>query len=129
MPWTPNIDTYARDDEFLIKCELAGLHPGNIELTVEGRQVLIQGQRNDEDQQQGSATEPGRQIHYGLFQAAVYVASHYDLGNATAQYQNGFLWIRVPRGGGQSGQLGIVLRQWGDAVQSSSAEPLRWRLG
>ena len=35
MQWVPNTDTDARDDVFLIKCELAGMKRTDLDLTVE----------------------------------------------------------------------------------------------
>ena len=45
--WIPNTDIYATDEGLVIKVELAGMRSENLQITVEGNQLRISGQRPD----------------------------------------------------------------------------------
>ena len=41
--WIPSADLSERDDEFEIRCEIPGVDPANIDVSVSGRTVTISG--------------------------------------------------------------------------------------
>ena len=93
--WVPNADVYTTDDGLVVKVELAGIRREDLELVVEGNHLLITGQRPD------SSRMPGikflvMEIHYGSFECVIEVPSGYDLCQARAGYQNGFLRVDIP---------------------------------
>ena len=95
--WGPNTDVYTTDEGLVVKVELAGMRREDLELSVEGNRLVISGQRPD-----GCRT-PGikflvMEIHYGAFECVIEVPSDYELSQARATYQNGFLRIDVPAG-------------------------------
>jgi HSP20 family protein len=93
--WVPNTDVYSTEDGLVIKVELAGMRPEDLALAVEGQRLWITGQRPD------SSRLPGikflvMEIHYGSFECVLEVPPGYDLSQAKAGYQNGFLRVDVP---------------------------------
>jgi len=47
--WVPNADIFiAEDGDLAILVELAGLRRENVELTIEGKRLLIRGERPDD---------------------------------------------------------------------------------
>jgi HSP20 family protein len=93
--WVPNTDVYATDEGLVVKVELAGMRREDLELAVEGNRLLITGQRPD------GCRAPGckflvMEIHYGAFECVIEVPPGYDLSQARAAYQNGFLRVDVP---------------------------------
>jgi HSP20 family protein len=93
--WVPNTDVYAMDDGLVVKVELAGMRREDLELTVEGNRLLITGQRPD------GCRAPGckflvMEINYGAFECVIEIPAGYDLSQARAAYQNGFLRVDVP---------------------------------
>lgn len=93
--WAPNTDVYVTDDGLVIKVELAGMKREDLELTIEGNRLRINGQRPD------GCRAPGckflvMEIHYGSFESVIELPPGYDLTQAKAAYQNGFLRIDVP---------------------------------
>ena len=93
--WVPNTDVYATDDGLVVKVELAGMRREDLELAVEGNRLLITGQRPD------GCRAPGckflvMEIHYGAFECVIEVPAGYELSQARAAYQNGFLRVDVP---------------------------------
>jgi len=93
--WAPNTDVYVYDEGLVIKVELAGMRREDLELTIEGNRLRISGQRPD-------GCRPPKckflvmEIHYGSFESVIELPPGYDLSQAKAAYQNGFLRIDVP---------------------------------
>ncbi len=93
--WVPNTDVYVMDGGVVIKVELAGMRREDLELTVEGNRLKIRGQRPD------GCRAPNckflvMEINYGAFESVIELPSGYNLSEARAAYQNGFLRIDVP---------------------------------
>jgi HSP20 family protein len=93
--WVPNTDVYTTEEGLVIKVELAGMRREDLELVVERNRLLIAGQRPD------GCRAPGikflvMEINYGSFECVIEVPAGYDLSQAKAAYQNGFLRVDVP---------------------------------
>ena len=93
--WVPNTDVYATEGSLVIKVELAGMRKEDLELTVEGNRLKISGQRPD-GCRAPKCTFLVMEINYGVFESIIEVPAGYDLSQAEASYQNGFLRVVVP---------------------------------
>ena len=93
--WAPNTDVYSTDDGVVIKVELAGMRREDLELTIEGNRLRISGHWPD-----GCRAPKCKflvmEINYGSFESVIELPAGYDLSQAKAAYQNGFLRIDVP---------------------------------
>ena len=93
--WVPNTDVYVKDGGLVIKVELAGMRREDLELTIEENRLRISGQRPD-----GCRSPKCKflvmEINYGAFESVIELPAGYDLSQAKAAYQNGFLRIDVP---------------------------------
>jgi HSP20 family protein len=93
--WAPNTDVYVTDDGLVIKVELAGMRREDLELTIEGNRLRISGQRAD-GCRGAKCKFLVMEINYGSFESVIELPAGYDLSQAKAAYQNGFLRIDVP---------------------------------
>jgi len=93
--WVPNTDVYVTDTGIVIKAEVAGLNRDDLELMVEGNSLRISGSRADGCREVGSKFHL-MEIHYGSFENVIELPPGYDLAQARAAYQNGFLRVDVP---------------------------------
>ncbi|HXI49988.1 MAG TPA: Hsp20/alpha crystallin family protein [Candidatus Saccharimonadales bacterium] len=93
--WIPNTDVYTTEEGLVVTVELAGMRREDLELVVEGQRLLICGQRPDGCRSPGSKFLV-MEIHYGAFECVIEVPTGYDLAQARALYQNGFLRVDVP---------------------------------
>lgn len=93
--WTPNTDVYVHATGAVIKVELAGIRKEDLELNVEGARLTIRGVRQDECRN-GNSNFQVMEIHYGAFESVVELPPGFDLAQARASYQNGFLRVDVP---------------------------------
>jgi len=93
--WVPNTDVYVSEGGLVVKVELAGMRREDLELVVEGNRVRIAGYRPD-----GCRSAKCKflvmEINYGAFETVIELPKGYDLNQARAAYQNGFLRIDVP---------------------------------
>jgi HSP20 family protein len=93
--WVPNTDVYVSDGGLVVKVELAGMRREDLELVIEGNRVRIAGYRPD-----GCRAAKCKflvmEINYGAFETIIELPKGYDLSQARAAYQNGFLRIDVP---------------------------------
>ncbi|MDB6053380.1 MAG: small heat shock protein [Verrucomicrobiales bacterium] len=93
--WAPNTDVYVTETGLVIKVELAGMKREDLELSIENSSLKISGQRED-----GCRTTKCKflvmEINYGSFETVIDLPSGYDLSQAKASYQNGFLRVDVP---------------------------------
>lgn len=94
--WVPNTDVYVADGKLVIQVELAGMRRTDLELMVEGNRLMICGKRPD-----GSRAPKCKflvmEINYGPFECVFEIPPGFDLCQARAAYQNGFLRIDVPQ--------------------------------
>ncbi len=94
--WVPNTDVYVADGNLVIKVELAGMKQEDLELTSSGNRLMISGHRPD-----GCRAPKCKflvmEINYGSFESVIELPPGYDLSQAQATYQNGFLRIDVPQ--------------------------------
>ncbi len=93
--WVPNTDVYVTEGGLVIKVELAGMRKEDLELSVEGNRLKISGHRPD-GCRAPKCTFLVMEINYGAFESVIELPSGYDLSQAKAAYQNGFLRIDVP---------------------------------
>jgi HSP20 family protein len=94
--WIPNTDVYVTEGQLVIKVELAGMRREDLELTVEGNRLMISGQRPDGGR--GAKCKfLVMEINYGSFECVIEIPEGYDLSQAKAAYQNGFLRVEVPQ--------------------------------
>jgi HSP20 family protein len=92
--WHPATDVYRTCDGWLLKFELAGVQPEDIELTVRGRAVRVSGTRRDccwgEE-----CRQVRMEIAYNRFERQVELPA--DLGGARidTEFRHGMLLVRI----------------------------------
>ena len=93
--WAPNTDVYVSDSGLVIKVELAGMQRENLELTVEGDNLRISGERPDGCRPPQCKFQ-AMEINYGAFETVIDVPEGFDVTCGKAVYQNGFLRVDIP---------------------------------
>jgi HSP20 family protein len=94
--WTPNTDVVVHETgELMVILELAGLTREDLDLAIDGSRLRIRGQRRNGDHDfVGSYLV--MEIATGPFEMVFEIPQHYDLTQARAVYDIGFLRIHVP---------------------------------
>ena len=90
----PAINVYADKDNAYVEAELPGVHSENIDITVEGDVLIIQGKK---ELSLENNTELYRdEIFSGSFERAVKLPSKIDADKIEATSKNGVLSIKLP---------------------------------
>lgn len=80
-----------------IKIELAGMREEEIEVTLYEDALVISGERHDDPARNENLYYDEAQIRYGPFRVEVLILSPIDRDNIKARYENGFLWVDLPK--------------------------------
>ena len=96
--WIPNTDVFVNSENCLvINVELAGMRKEDLEITIDGNRLMISGQRPDGGRSGSKCSFLVMEINYGPFECVIEIPVGYELSQAKAAYQNGFLRVEVPR--------------------------------
>ena len=94
--WLPAIDIYETKDRFVVTAELAGIEPGEVEVSVEDSVLTIRGERKFyEDVSDESFHRVERR--YGAFQRSLSLPATADAERIEASFDKGVLTIEVPK--------------------------------
>ena len=94
--WAPRVDVFDRDEQIVVRLDLAGIDAADIDITVEGRTLTVSGSRSIDD----SIDEQGyhrREIFSGEFRRTLVLPGGIDNESISARAENGMLEITVPR--------------------------------
>ena len=93
--WKPNADVFVTEGRLVIKVELAGMRREDLELCMDGQVLIVSGKRPD-GCREGKCKFQVMEIDYGTFERELPVPPEFDLSQAQAVYQNGFLRVDIP---------------------------------
>ncbi len=68
--WTPACEVYSRDGKIVVRCDVAGVDPGDVHVAVRGRTLTISGERKAAEEIPGEDYWY-RGIAYGSFERTV----------------------------------------------------------
>ena len=92
--WSPPTDVYETENDYVVRAEIAGLEETDIEISFENGILVISGTRSDLPERRAYHQ---MEIHFGKFSTAIGVPGPVNLDNATAEYKDGFLIVRMPK--------------------------------
>jgi HSP20 family protein len=94
--WRPEVDVLESDDEFIVQAELPGLAREHFTLTIEGRDLIVEGERK-------SAARPEKakrlqmERRYGSFRRRIRLPVEVKDDAISATLVNGVLEITIPK--------------------------------
>lgn len=92
--WRPPTDVYETDDRIVVLVEIAGLSPGDYEILLDGRTLIISGERRDPAEK---LAYQQMEIRHGRFFAQVPLPWALENTGYEASYENGFLKVVLPK--------------------------------
>jgi HSP20 family protein len=96
--WRPAADVYRRPDGWLLKFDLAGVSPGDVVISVEGRRVTVRGVRRDNVLDE-CCTCYRMEITYSEFERTVDLPCVVENAHWEIEFNNGMLLVRLHGGG------------------------------
>lgn len=98
--WQPAVNIYESESRFDLCVELAGMDRDRIHVEVTGRHLTIRGERPvpSVPRSSGQACVLRMEIDSGPFERVVELSEAADPREIEANYENGFLWVMIPKG-------------------------------
>jgi HSP20 family protein len=93
--WTPSMEVFQRGNEMVVRADLPGISPDDVQIDVEDGVLTISGERRNtnEDRQEGFyRTERS----YGAFARSIALPEGVDEEQVDARYEHGVLEVTVP---------------------------------
>jgi HSP20 family protein len=120
VDWIPQVEVAERQDAVVVRVELAGVAPDEVDVTIDNGILTISGQRQSErrEEQDGIVRT---ERSYGTFARTIPLPAGTDESRATAEFRNGVLEVTVPSSGRGRGRR--------IAVESASAKSESARTG
>jgi len=95
--WRPLADIRESSEMLMVKIELAGMKEEEIDVTLYEDALLVSGERHEEPEGNENVYYHEAQIRYGPFRIEVLLLLPIDREGVKARYENGFLWVDLPK--------------------------------
>lgn len=96
--WVPATDIFARNGDLVVRIEVAGLRPEDVDITFSHGVLTVSGTRRTELGTGGDDSFYIRERFYGAFRRAITLPEGTDERQISAEFHNGLVEITV-RGG------------------------------
>src|SRR5919108_5121154 len=94
--WAPAVDIYEHDGNIVMKAELPGVDPKDVDVRLENNTLTLRGERKlDKEVKQDNYHRVERS--YGTFSRSFTLPSVVDQGNIKAEYRDGVLKLTLPK--------------------------------
>jgi HSP20 family protein len=94
--WTPAIDAVEDEQELIVRAELPGIDPKDLDVTVTGNQLVISGEKKETTEHDGKDFYR-KEIRSGSFRRVMPVPEGVDTENVEAEYANGMLTLHLKK--------------------------------
>lgn len=92
--WCPAADVYRTEDGWIVKVDLAGIQPADIEVTIDGPVLRISGSRRDGFCGQG-VSHYQLEITYSRFEKMIQFPRSIEHASIDRDYRDGLLILRL----------------------------------
>lgn len=92
----PSIDVIARGEDMLVRAELPGVRPEDLDISVTEGVLTIKGERKDERRVE-EADYIVRETSYGSFERSIRLPKEAEADKVRAEFHDGLLEITVPK--------------------------------
>jgi HSP20 family protein len=94
--WAPAVDIFEREGQIVLKAELPGVDPKDVQIHVENNVLTLSGERKfDNEVKKESYHRVERS--YGAFTRSFHLPNTVDVGNIKADYKDGVLNVALPK--------------------------------
>ena len=111
--WVPTTDIFAKGEDLVIRVELAGARPGDVDVALSNGVLTISGERVSElDDEEVSYYV--RERFYGIFRRAITLPEGIDESKISTAFKNGMLQITAQGGAAAAKPKRIQVRDESD---------------
>ncbi|UCG79643.1 MAG: Hsp20/alpha crystallin family protein [Desulfobacterales bacterium] len=94
--WVPSVDVSETAKEVVVKAELPGMDPKEIDVSVHADILTLRGERKQEKEEKGENFHR-MERSYGSFSRSIQLPAEVDSGKVNATYKDGVLKITMPK--------------------------------
>jgi HSP20 family protein len=94
--WAPAVDIYEQDGNIVLKAELPGIDPKDVDVRVENNTLTLRGERKH-DQEVKRENYHRVERTYGSFTRSFTLPNVVDTNNIKAEYRDGVLRMTLPK--------------------------------
>jgi HSP20 family protein len=89
------LDLYEKDDNLVIRASLPGVKPEDVNITVQGNTLTIEGEMRMDEQHKGNVRH--QEHRYGRFFRSVTLPARVDADKADASFEHGVVTLTLPK--------------------------------
>jgi HSP20 family protein len=93
---SPDIDVIENDDNIIVKAELPGFKPENVDARVEGNLLSIRGEYHEESEKREGQYHL-KERRQGSFSRSIPLPVGVNADKAKAEFENGILTLTLPK--------------------------------
>jgi len=94
--WAPPVDIYENGDSLVLKAELPGVDPKDVEVRVEDNTLYLKGERKFEKEVKEQSYHRVERS-YGTFTRSFSLPNSIDSDKVQAEYKDGILTLTMPK--------------------------------
>jgi HSP20 family protein len=94
--WTPHVEMFEREGQFVVHADLPGLAPEDVKVEVTHDHLTLQGERKEEKNEEREGYYYG-ECRYGAFYRVIPLPEGVDTTHATAEFRKGVLEVVMPK--------------------------------
>src|SRR3990170_2774296 len=94
--WAPVLDVSETKEAVVVKAEVPGMDPKEIEVTLQGELLTIKGEKKEQKEEKDEHYHR-MERSYGAFARTVRLPVPMDGSKVTATFKNGLLMIQLPK--------------------------------
>ena len=94
--WVPNVDVIEEDNAYVLRADVPGIDPKNIEVLFEENVLTLKGEREDKQDTESDGYRRIERVH-GSFQRSFRLPDSIDVEKIAAQSNHGVLEVHVPK--------------------------------
>ena len=96
LSWGMPLDVVENEDAYLVKANIPGIDPKDIEITFTDNVLTIKGEQQSEDEVKENRYHM-RERRYGAFSRSISISDRINSDKITASYENGVLTLSLPK--------------------------------
>jgi HSP20 family protein len=94
--WKPVVDVAETENEIVVKAEIPGIDPKDIDISITGDKLTLKGEKKEEKENTGKCFHRV-ESSYGSFKRVITLPASVDVDKVTAEGKNGLLEITLPK--------------------------------
>jgi HSP20 family protein len=91
----PAIESFMKDDKLVVRADLPGIDPKDVEVIVTGDTLTLRGNR-EQSHEERRANFTHREVSYGSFERSLKLPEGVKAEDVKASYRNGVLELTIP---------------------------------